>query len=104
MRSTELAEKAGITFRQLDWWVRTGRVTCEQRETSEPRHDWRGTGYPRQFTDAEAAVVIDAGALVAAGLKLDAALTLARAIATHGIARLGPYTVHTDQPRERSHA
>lgn len=52
----------------------------------------------RHFTRREAAVVIDAGQLVAAGLTPTAALRLARAVRGDGQARLGPYEVHAMPP------
>lgn len=98
MRATDLAAAAGLTYRQLDWWVRRGLVTCQQAKPPAPRK--RGHGFPREFTEEEARVVIDAGQLVTAGVAPAAAITLARAIHAHGRARLGPYTVTTPQRQE----
>lgn len=86
MTSGELARASGLTFRQLDYMVRTGRVH-PQPDTGTRTGKWR------RFTDAEAAVVITAGHLVHAGLTPRAALRAARQLADDGRARLGDYTL-----------
>lgn len=40
-----------ITYRQLDYWIRTGRITL-----TEKRH---GSGAHRTFTDVEVAALLD---------------------------------------------
>jgi DNA-binding transcriptional MerR regulator len=58
--------RAGVSYRQLDYWIRMGAITLA--DTSS------GTGYYRQFTLGEAADVESIGALIrrvtAAGLDV----------------------------------
>jgi len=89
MRAKDLCARAGISYRQLDMWTRTGLVAARQ--------DFRGPGNPRHYDVTEARVVIDAGALVRAGMNPNAALALARTLTAHGHARLGPYTVRLEK-------
>lgn len=91
MRAKDLCAQAGISYRQLDMWTRTGLVAARQ--------DFRGPGNPRHYDVTEARVVIDAGALVRAGMNPNAALALVRTIRETGTARLGPYLVQ-QQPAE----
>ena len=59
----------GITYRQLDHWVRLGLL--------RPLH-LGGSGNPREWTRAELDVAKAMGRLVAAGLRPEAASRVAR--------------------------
>ena len=61
--------EAGITYRQLDFWVRRGFL--------RPVHDG-GTGRSREWTRAELDVARLMGRLTAAGLPLETAHRVAR--------------------------
>lgn len=70
MRTLEVCEKADISYRQLDYWVRKGLVSL--------RSPGSGTGTSRDFTHKEAAIVIRAGALLKLGIKPEPAVEYAR--------------------------
>lgn len=75
MRSVEVAERAGISYRQLDHYLRKGWVTS--------RHDG-GSGNNRDFTQSEADVIIRAGSLIAIGLAPEQAIEYARLMVEEG--------------------
>lgn len=72
-----------ITYRQLDHWVRRGYL--------RPTGGTCGSGYMRDWTDAEIRVARRMGRLVAAGFRTAAAAGIAR----HGDSylRLSPHVV-----------
>lgn len=76
---------AGVTYRQLDYWIRTGRV----RPVDGPC----GSGNYREFEQAEAAIATRMGVLVRAGLLPDAAEDVARQLQTYGFAHLGGFRI-----------
>lgn len=65
LSSIEVCRRARITYRQLDYWVRTGVV--------EPTVDARGSGTQRRFTPAVAEHVVTLARYLRMGLALDAA-------------------------------
>jgi DNA-binding transcriptional MerR regulator len=67
VNSESVCVRAGITYRNLDYWCRAGYLP-----TSE-RHSHLGSGYPRDFTEAEAEHVAALARLVKAGIRLDVA-------------------------------
>lgn len=81
----DLCHQARITYRQLDYWTRTGRLRA-----INPRP---GSGFPHLYPDDEIPVAAHMGALTAAGLGLQAAATTARALARGDPAHLGPYVI-----------
>jgi DNA-binding transcriptional MerR regulator len=66
----EVVAAAHVTYRQLDYWTRRGYV--------RPIEPTPGSGFPRQWTDEEAAVVERIAGLVASGVRLDFAARDAR--------------------------
>ena len=60
----------GITYRQLDYWVRIGYL---RPDNPEP-----GSGISRDWSDHELAVARTMGILIRAGLAVDRAATVAR--------------------------
>lgn len=68
MNSKTAAERAGITYRQLDHWIRKGYVNG-----SLP-----GQGNPRRIPEPEADIVRDMAALVRAGFRPEVAARIAR--------------------------
>lgn len=68
LSSQQVMAEAGITYRQLDFWVRAGYVQGE-RLTS------RGSGQPRRWTDDERDYVVTLARLVHAGIPLSVAAT-----------------------------
>jgi hypothetical protein len=92
--SREVCELAGITYRMLDHWTRTGRVNAHDARTGRPRCPntpaWAGggTGHPRTYSQSETAVVVTAAALIRAGFTPDTALNHARTLNTVGVREL----------------
>ncbi|WP_289009121.1 MerR family transcriptional regulator [uncultured Thermomonospora sp.] len=69
MNASKLADAAGITYRQLDNWCRSGYLNP---------HGGEGTGKARDFPPGEVQVAILMGRLVHAGFTPEAAHTVAR--------------------------
>lgn len=101
--SVEVCRLAGITYRQLDFWTRTGRVHAHDARTGRPRCPnppaWAGggIGHPRTYSHAETRVVVTAAALIRAGFTADAALKHARTLNTTRVLELadGHITLRT---------
>lgn len=68
--SVALAEAAGISYRQLDNWVRLGHLRPVDPEP--------GTGSPREWPEPELEIARRMGRLTAAGLPLAFAARMAR--------------------------
>lgn len=85
----ELATAAGITYRQLDYWTRTGLI--RSREPSP------GSGYVRAYPLTEAAFARLLKQLLDAGVNLRAAVDLARDLLAHGHAHLGGIRIDLPQ-------
>jgi MerR HTH family regulatory protein len=64
LRSPEVCDVAGISYRQLDYWTRLGYL--------HPAHRG-GIGYDRAWSQAEAVKVCAMAAMVRAGLRPSAA-------------------------------
>ena len=75
--SAEVCAAAGITYRQLDFWVRSGYVQCDRSGTPR-RGGPQGSGCLRVWTGRQAAKVICLAGLVADGYKPDRAAELVR--------------------------
>lgn len=71
MNTAELAQRAGLTYRQVDYYVRTGRL--KPQGEAEP-----GTGYSRDFSEAEVLVAVRLAKLLRAGVGLPEAAKAAR--------------------------
>lgn len=54
--SAQLRDSAGITYRQLDYWTRTGYLRAHDRAKDT-------SGFPRRFDDTELPVAVLLGAL-----------------------------------------
>jgi hypothetical protein len=67
--SPEACSMAGVTYRQLDYWVRKGMLYPGFGE---------GTGNPRWWPASEVEIARRMGCLAAAGLPLDFAARMAR--------------------------
>ena len=61
--STELQAEAGITYRQLDYWARTGLLTAIDDITP-------GSGHVRRFPEDQVARAVLVRDLIAAGTRL----------------------------------
>lgn len=68
-----IAKEAGITYRQLDMWVRWGYL----HPSAVPSQ-----GFLREWPDDERFVAIEMGRLVRAGMQVSAAAELARRYVT----------------------
>lgn len=71
MRSTELCKQAGISYRQLSYWVAQGHVHPETTVGS-------GSGSIQRFSVDESKIVTVAGSLLTVGLKAAEAVEYAR--------------------------
>lgn len=88
--SLDLVRRAGITYRQFDYWVRTGRLRAAPRTRNV-------SGYPRYFPVEEVAVACLMGRLVAGGLGLPQSHQAARELLEHGATTLAGIPVHLPQ-------
>lgn len=79
--SEQLRVRAGITYRQLDYWTRTGYLHAANGDTP-------GTGNARFYTVSEVAVATLMGRLTAAGITPRVAGELARDLTETGTASL----------------
>ena len=79
--SEQVAREAGISYRQLDHWIRRGWVIPDGEASP-------GSGFPREWTDAEALVVRVMGRLVRAGLPPHMAHEIARS--RQSVYEIGP--------------
>jgi DNA-binding transcriptional MerR regulator len=70
--SADVCAHTGITYRQLDYWTRSGRISG----TDNP-----GSGYHREYTGEQLLAVGYAASLIEAGFTPGAALTLGQALA-----------------------
>lgn len=66
--SRAAAQLAGISYRQLDHWIRQGYIAATTL----------GTGYPREMNSIEVRVVVLMAHLVASGLTVATAADIAR--------------------------
>lgn len=80
----ELAEYAGITPRQLDFWVRQGYLTPEPRTADHQ-------GYRREFNAEQMRVAVTMAGLVKAGILPEVAHVLAEPLNTEGHVRVGKF-------------
>lgn len=69
----EVCAMAGISYRNLDYWIRCGYVDIDHPETMRG-----GSGMPRKFTLADVRRFGWLSRLVHAGLKLDVAAAAVR--------------------------
>lgn len=80
MTTEEVAAAAGISYRQLDHWVRRGLIDGPEA---------KGSGRAREWTAQQAAVAIMTGRLVNAGIEVAAASWLTGPLLTDGRAKIG---------------
>jgi hypothetical protein len=91
MTSAEVTAFAGCSYRQLDYWVRAGRVpgqtptTCKRPCGVDHEHVWPSPGWQREFTRAQAEWVRLFAALLRHGLNLDTAQAIANAALVEGL-------------------
>jgi len=72
LSSHDVTIRAGVTYRQLDHWVRTERIPGVDRLVAV------GSGVPRRFTETEAAYVELLARLLRIGLNFDVAANALR--------------------------
>lgn len=85
--SVELVQRAGISYRQLDYWTRTGRLTASTAATP-------GSGNARFYPAGEIAVARLIKRLLNGGVAITAAHDLARELTTTGTAVLAGIRIH----------
>jgi DNA-binding transcriptional MerR regulator len=70
----EAADRAGITYRQIDYWIRCGYIRADQG----------GSGSRTELDETELGVLLHIGLLIRAGLTLRVAHDAARYLTTEG--------------------
>lgn len=83
LSSVQVADRAGITYRQLDYWTTRGYLKARHGAANP------GSGVPREYTPREALVAEHMARLVRDGVTPDRAAKVARQLATRGHAALG---------------
>lgn len=83
MNTTDTASQVGVTYRQLDHWIRQGYIHAEAP----------GSGNPRQLSSHETKVLRHMAALVNAGVDAGRAATYARRLARGRAVKLGPWQI-----------
>lgn len=73
----DLAEEFGVSFRQLDYWIRQGYLHTAPNEKT-------GSGYLRQMEDSEVKIAHYMVRLVNAGLTVNTAALCARRFVVEG--------------------
>lgn len=76
MTGAQVMQRAGINYRQLDYWTRAGYVPDPEKVT------YLGSGYPRDYTLRQCHHIVALARLVRAGITLRAAYA---AIATQTV-------------------
>jgi hypothetical protein len=90
LTAIESAQRAGITYRQLDHWVTRGYLHPRRRAHNP------GSGHPRTFTPREGDVAEAMAGLVALGMLPAAAAKIGRRIVTKGEAKVGGLRITKD--------
>jgi DNA-binding transcriptional MerR regulator len=80
--STQVCEIAGVTYRQLDYWTRTGIVAPSVQAA-------RGSGTCRRYSDDDVAKLRSIVETLLAGFELEKAVAYAAEIRDRGFAALG---------------
>lgn len=70
MNAVELAEHAGITYRQVDWWTRSGLIRPDNPDCGSGRH--------RRYPPEEVRAAERIAGLVRAGVHVQVAARIAR--------------------------
>lgn len=93
--SSDVIRITGVTYRQLDYWCRTGRLG-DRHKTDH------GSGNERHFTAADVMLVAYTATLLQAGFALDAALSVAAQLVEQPSKRVelaaGMVVVDLDRP------
>lgn len=82
---TDLVEETGLTYRQLDWWIRQGYVACEDPTP--------GSGFTRVLTDEQADFVRTMSDLIKIGTGAAKAHDIATTLLDTGRLTLGQITI-----------
>jgi hypothetical protein len=87
----EVATECGISYRQIDYWIRQGYVPMEG-ETCP------GSGYHRDLSDSEAEHVRAISELVKIGVRPDIAGVWAPELVNQNLVRIGSLTITKETP------
>lgn len=91
MSAVDVAQRAGVTYRQLDHWFRLGYLSANGQPTGSP-----GSGHDREFTYDEVRRLTLLARLVSAGVKPSKAAQYARTMVacnTRTLTLPGPVTI-----------
>lgn len=99
----ELTIKAGITYRQLDFWTRSGLLQADRPTVPDIRqqHGSVGSGYPRTYSTEQARICIAMARLVRAGINPREARPMAEQMLRTGEASIGEFKVTVPKPVRR---
>lgn len=100
--SGELVNEAGITWRQADYWCRTGLLEAITPRTTDERYgdlpvspETPGSGFPRRFHEDQVIKAYVLRNLVDVGLSLQICRHIIDDFLAHGSIDLGPFTLTT---------
>lgn len=85
----DLATASGVTYRQLDYWSRTGILRCI--------NGGPGSGYVRAYPESEVAFARLLKQLLDGGVVLRPAVALARELLEHGHAEIAGIRIDLPQ-------
>lgn len=84
--SSELTDTSGISYRQLDYWCRTGLLAT--LDDSNP-----GSGWARRFPETQVLRACTLAALLAIGVSLQTCREVIDELLDRGRVDLGPFTL-----------
>lgn len=85
MNTIDAARAAGISYRQLDYWITSGYVRLADANP--------GSGVQRELPSSQVAILVRMADLVRGGVAPEAAAKLARDLRSKGAVRVGRFTI-----------
>lgn len=76
----DIARSVGVTYRQLDYWIRKGFLHARSFDWKDNPHDEGGSGFRRELKEGEMAVLELMVRLMKAGLEVNTAASVARRV------------------------
>lgn len=88
-----LAQAAGITYRQMDYWTRTGLLESLAVDRS-------GSGHPRIYSPEQVKRATAVRALLEAGMRLEVVRTIIDELMVVGELTRGPVTININEEEQ----
>jgi DNA-binding transcriptional MerR regulator len=85
MNTDDAIKRSGISYRQLDFWITKGYL-----KVSDPNP---GSGYQRQLSPAQFAILVRMAELVRMGVRPELAAKYARKLRSNGKVTIGSLTI-----------